>query len=153
MSDGGSIRAHPDFARAPPPERASVGGFDLAPLATAIVEEDFAVVSASAAALRGLFGDDWPDGLTLEDNARDLAWHEREFAARRSFAWVLREGPLYAGCLYAFPRMGERGVVDVWFWLRSDGPDWRDRSRPFQEAVAEWIAGPDWPDVATTFHT
>ena len=147
----GSIRAHPDFP-VPPPSHASVGGFDLEPLATAVVEEDFAVVTASAASLRGLFGNGWPDGLTLDDNHKDLAWHEREFAARRSFAWVLRDDGRYAGCLYVFPRMGERGVVDVWFWLRSDGPDLRHRGDGFRAALVDWLGGPDWPHVAVTMH-
>ena len=153
MSDARWVRAHPDFAGRPPPERAGVGAFRLAPLTSEIVEEDYRVVTASAASLRGLFGDAWPDGLTLEGNLLDLAWHEREFAARRSFAWVVREGALYAGCLYVFPRMGERGAVDVWFWLRSDGPDLRRRGDEFRAALTEWLAGPDWPDVAVTVRT
>ena len=34
-------------------------------------------------------GDTWPDGLTLEVNLIDLAWHQREFTIGHSFAYTV----------------------------------------------------------------
>ncbi|MEM1232845.1 MAG: hypothetical protein AAGH70_01835 [Pseudomonadota bacterium] len=62
---------------------------------------------------------DWPDGLTLADNAIDLAWHEREFTVKRSFSWILRdEDGGYLGCFYIYPAIGARGSAKVVLWIR-----------------------------------
>ena len=103
------MKPHPDFAGIDLPRECDLGGFRLTPLSPDHVEEDYAAVMSSADVLRGLF-DDWPDGLTLEDDLIDLAWHEREFTTRRSFAWIIRDGEgSYLGCAYVFPAPGERG--------------------------------------------
>jgi len=111
---------HPDFAACELPREADLEGFRLTPLGPAVVDEDFEAVTASAGLLNGLFGDDWPLGLTLEENAIDLAWHEREFTSRRSFAWVVRDPKgTYVACAYLYPDLGQRGSAKVVAWVRA----------------------------------
>ena len=131
---------HPDFATSRPPRLAVLGTFHLTPLDPSVVDEDFAVVTASSAVLKGLFGDDWPVGLTLSENAIDLAWHEREFTSSRSFAWVVRDDQgTYLGCAYVYPDLGARGSGKVITWMR-DGPDRVPLLTAFNDAFMDWIA-------------
>lgn len=134
------MQPHPDFAGRMPPRSADLGLFRLAPLAPESVEEDFAVVTRSAPVLRGLFGNDWPDGLTLAENRIDLAWHEREFTSCRSFSWILRDATgAYLGCAYVFPDPGTRLQGNVYLWL-ADSPDRLTMLAAFKPVLAAWLA-------------
>jgi hypothetical protein len=112
---------HPDFADAHLPREAELAGFRLTPLDPTVLREDYAAVMESKIDLSGLWGD-WPAGLTLEDDALDLAWHAREFTLRRSFSWVVRDRDgRYLGCLYLFPDPGRRGLAEAVLWVRKGG--------------------------------
>ena len=135
---------HPDLAGIAVPRAAVVGDFLLTPLDTSVVDEDFAVVRASSDVLCGLFEDlthaCWPDGLTLDDNALDLAWHDRDFTLMRSLSWVVRDaGGDYLGCAYVFPDPGARGTGRVFTWIR-DRPDRLALLAGFNAAFARWLA-------------
>jgi hypothetical protein len=133
------MQPHPDLAGRMPPRSADLGLFRLTPLDPAAADEDFAVVTRSAPVLRGFFGGDWPDGLTLAENRIDLAWHEREFTTCRSLSWILRDAAgTYLGCAYVFPRLGERLRGDIYLWL-ADHPERRARLAAFQPLLAEWL--------------
>ena len=83
---------------------------------------------------------DWPVGLTEDEDALDLAWHEREFSARRSFAWVIRdEGGAYLGCAYLFPEMGKTGTGEGVFWFR-ELPDRLDHLAAFGPFFKAFVA-------------
>lgn len=111
---------HPDFAETTLPREADLPGFRLTPLGPSVAEEDYEAAMASVADVSGVFGDPWPEGLTLEENRIDMGWHEREFTARRSFAWVVRSPDgTYLGCAYIYPELGRRGAADVIVWLRT----------------------------------
>jgi hypothetical protein len=134
------VEPHPDFARSDLPREADLGAIRLTPLAPEVAEEDFEVVTASADVLRGVFGDDWPLGLTLDENRIDMGWHAREFTARRSFAWVVRAPDwTYLGCAYLYPEIGRRGAARIVTWVR-DMPDRDVVARTVNAAFAEWIA-------------
>jgi hypothetical protein len=134
------VQPHPDFADDAPPRSADLGAFRLAPLGPDVTEEDFAAVTGSVGVLRGLFGNDWPDGLTLEEDRIDLAWHEREFTLARSFAWVLRDGGgVYLGCAYVFPAPGERGRGQVFMWL-VETPERQERLAAWRPVLEAWLA-------------
>jgi hypothetical protein len=145
------MQPHPDFAGSTLPRSADLGLFRLTPLAPDAAEEDFAVVTTSAPVLKGFFGGDWPLGLTLDDNRIDLAWHEREFRARRSFSWILRDkNGVYLGCAYVSPDLGARGQGQIHLWL-ADTPDRLALLTAFQPVLAKWLqpwlpagGGYDW---------
>ena len=70
------------------PERLDCGAYHLRMLSIEDVEKDYEAVMASRERLTGLLDPDstWPEGLTLKDDMIDLAWHQREFTLRHSFA-------------------------------------------------------------------
>lgn len=129
---------HPDFADIALPREAMLTGVRLTALGPEVLEEDYDAVMASKAALAGFWGD-WPSGLTREEDALDLAWHEREFTLKRSFSWVVRgmEGE-YLGCFYLFPDPGRRGAAEAVLWI-VDRADRLVRMEAIHRAVSAWI--------------
>ena len=54
------------------------------------VKMDYEAVMSSTNHLSQVWPDsDWPEGLTLEQNLIDLAWHQKEFQRRTSFAYTM----------------------------------------------------------------
>lgn len=133
------MQPHPDFATVELPRSFDLPGFRMTPLSPAELDEDFEAVTSSAAVLKGTFGT-WPEGLTREDDLIDLAWHEREFTLRRSFAWIARspEGR-YLGCAYLFPDPGRRGTAELVTWIR-DTPGRTDILARLDAELMEWFA-------------
>ncbi|MEM1149119.1 MAG: hypothetical protein AAGI03_00970 [Pseudomonadota bacterium] len=112
------MQPHPDFADVTLPRSVQLASCEMTPLSPAFTQEDYDVVMEAADLLSDGPGD-WPDGLTLEENAIDLAWHEREFTAKRSFSWILRDGTGgYLGCFYIYPALGARGSAQAVLWVR-----------------------------------
>ena len=125
---------HPDFVDVELPRSFHLPTFYMSRLSPECLEEDFEAVMSSASVLKGLFGNEWPEGLTKEDNQIDLAWHEREFTLGRSFSWIVRgnhnqdagdrkagnqdTSSSYLGCAYLFPEQGRRGTAKVVTWIR-----------------------------------
>ncbi|MFK7881707.1 hypothetical protein [Roseobacter sp.] len=142
---------HPDFVEVTLPRDFALGAYRLAPLSPEFVDEDFDAVMASEHLLTGIFGD-WPDGLTREDNLIDLAWHEREFTARRSFSWIIRDQTgAYAGCFYVFPALGSRGSAKAALWL-CDISNRVSVARALREDLSDWLVEtfPSGIDIAWT---
>lgn len=130
---------HPDFEKVDLPRDFDLPPFRLTPLAMAQIDEDFPAVMGSAEVLDGLWGE-WPKGLTREEDLIDLAWHDREFTLRRSFAWIVRNGEgTYIGCAYLFPEPGTRGRAEVVTWL-CPMPDRTSRLAALNAALADWFA-------------
>ncbi|MCV6594029.1 MAG: hypothetical protein OIF48_13815 [Silicimonas sp.] len=143
---------HPDFAEIDLPRCVDLGPFHLTPLSPDQVDVDLAVVLDTAPLLQGLFGD-WPAGLTREANLIDLAWHEREFTARRSFSWIIRrEGGHYLGCFYLFPDLGTCGRARAVFWLRAL-PDRPGTARDLRHRLTGWLAVNLPPTLKLTWRT
>ena len=141
-----SLRCHPAFAAFDAPERPRLGDYQFEVLAPDAVHEDYDAVIESVDRLRGFMGGTWPEGLTLDDNWIDLAWHEREFQALRSFAWIVRDlSGGYLGCAYVFPLFMEN-AAQVWLWIRSGaGPETHEQA--LAPLLMDWLRGPDWPDL------
>lgn len=143
---------HPDFADVDWPRELDVGAHRLTPLSPPFVDEDFNAVQVTAPLFDGIFGD-WPAGLTREDNLIDLAWHEREFTARRSFSWIVREQDgTYIGCFYLFPRLGSRGQADATLWL-CDIADRLAVAVALKTALDTWLNDNLPPQIAVTWTT
>jgi hypothetical protein len=145
------MQPHPDFDGRPLPRSASLGRFSLDILTPADVDEDFAVVVESAPVLQGIFGNDWPRGLTLEKNLADLTRHQREFDGDFAFAWIVRDsGGGYLGCAYLRPVAGRTGAAEVFTWIRRR-PDRLELLAAFNAALAGWLAASLPPGYATTW--
>jgi hypothetical protein len=130
---------HPDFADRPLPRQARFGPFRLDILTPDDVQEDFDVVTESTDVLWGLFGDDWPKGLTLEENLKDLQRHEREFDVAYAFAWIIRsEDGRYLGCAYVKPTPDISGESAVFTWIRT-GDDRLSTLAQFNTNFRDWL--------------
>ena len=90
-----------------PPARVAGPGFHLRMLTIHDAVKDFDAVMAAGDRLKGVMepGDTWPDGLTLEVNLIDLAWHQREFTIGHSFAYTVMndDESRCLGCGYINP--------------------------------------------------
>lgn len=129
---------HPDFAEVLLPRDLALGAFHMTPLSPKHVDEDLAAVTATSHLMDGLFGD-WPTGLTRDYNLVDLAWHEREFTARRSFSWIVRDADaVYIGCFYLFPELGSRARAKATFWL-CDIPDREGVAKALKADLSAWL--------------
>ena len=101
------------------PRSFSLGEFQFSILGPDCADEDFQAVTSSEAHLTGLFGSDWPKGLTWARNLADLQRHAREFDEKFAFAWVVRNATGgYLGCVYLQPEGLERHARTVFLWLQ-----------------------------------
>lgn len=147
-----TMAPHPDFAGTDWPRNLDLKPYRLTPLGPAQVNEDFAAVMAAAPILGDFFGD-WPEGLTLEENLIDLAWHEREFTTKRSFSWIIRDAEnVYIGCFYISPKPGMRGQANADLWL-CDIPDRVVVARRIKAALDIWMAKHLPKDLAVNWTT
>jgi hypothetical protein len=105
---------------AAPPRSFSLGEFHFSVLGPDCVDEDFRAVTSSEAHLAGLFGSEWPKGLTWDKNLADLQRHQREFDENVAFAWVVRNpSGGYLGCVYLHPEGEGRLAGTVFVWLQA----------------------------------
>jgi hypothetical protein len=100
------------------------GRLRVRPLTIHDAVKDYDAVMSSRDHLRGVFGpqSDWPpDALTIEDDLIDLAWHQKEFRMRSSFAYtvVAPDESRVLGCVYLYPPSRAGCDADVFYWVRS----------------------------------
>jgi hypothetical protein len=110
------------------PERFTGHGFVARKLMVLDLELDYAAVISSVDLIRKMRGGDWPTTrLTLEQDLKDLGWHEKEFENKSSFTYTVMnpEETMCWGCFYLYPP-GLRGDipngadVDWSFWVTED---------------------------------
>ena len=131
-----------------PPAKLDYEDIVASPLTRNDLREDLAAVNSSIETIQRTRGGSWPvDKLTEEFNILDLAWHEREFRDRASFAYVVHtnEGQ-YVGCFYLYP-IGERTKfsddtqvydVDASWWVTT--PMYaKGYYKKLQTALEEWL--------------
>jgi len=128
-------------------------GYRLRMLSIDDLEKDFEAVMASAGRILGLFdpASSWPEGLDLKEDLIDLAWHQREFTLRRSFAYtvVSKDETRCLGCVYFFPSASPRYDAVAFYWVRS-GEDADQRDVELGARVRHWLAT-DWPFKSVAF--
>ena len=99
----------------------------LRPLTIHDVVKDFAAVMESEDRLREEFepDNDWPSGLTLEQDLIDLGWHQREFQERSSFAFTVvdLDESCVLGCMYIYPTKKPGYDADISMWVRDSQVD------------------------------
>ena len=135
------------------PERLDGPGFHLRMLSVEDLEKDFEAVIETTAQLQGLFGPDspWPEGVTKDEDLIDLAWHQREFTIRHSFAYTVMaaDESRCLGCVYIFPSERRGYDAKVFYWVRS-GPEAGTRDAELGRMVRDWLAA-RWPFSAVAY--
>ncbi len=135
------------------PQRLTGNGYHLRILSIDDVDKDFEAVTESASRLRGLLDRDgsWPDGLTKTENLIDLAWHQREFTLRHSFAYTVMSADesRCLGCLYIFPSPVQAFDAAVYYWVRTS-PNADCFDQELGALIRTWIAD-SWPFKVVEF--
>jgi len=113
------MKPHPSFRHYDIPWTYRLGAFFLKALTIKDLDRDYAAVMEAAREIEP----DHPDSnspadeMSHEQNMIDLAWHQREFAARRSYAWVIEDNlGEYLGCAYVYPAINGELVADPKWW-------------------------------------
>lgn len=136
------------------PELYKSSEFKLKPLIINDVVIDYEIVMSSLDYLCGpkfpfgVLGPNrkWPfKSLTIVDDLIDLAWHQKEFRSRSSFAYkILSPDEFdYLGCIYIFPSEKMEYEVDVYSWIKANRADGSLDDQVFK-AVFDWVKK-DWP--------
>ncbi len=132
------------------PRTFALGPFHFSPLGPECCDADFVAVTSSADLLHGLFGSEWPRGLTYARNHEDLTRHAREWDDKFAFAYVIRsEEGGYMGCAYVNPTPNDVGGR-VYLWLRlTQDHQISDLHRQFSDwMLGQGMAATQWP-IAT----
>lgn len=133
------------------PERLETADFLIRKICYRDAELDYAAVMSSIDIIHQTRGGTWPTtDLTFEDDQIDLAWHQREFESRSSFAYtVMRpDDQECLGCLYFYPP-GFRGDasagadVDISFWVTQGAYD-RGLYPVLYRVLCDWVRDV-WP--------
>lgn len=133
-----------DFAA---PRHVTLPGFRLQALSLDHVDAYSEAILGSSEHLQRLFGGDWPQGLSADQHRIDLAWHQKEFERRTSFAYAVLQASDDAllGCIYVNPCDRSAFDAEVKYWVRSS-----DLASGSQErlgvALADWIEDV-WPFI------
>jgi len=137
---------HPSFKKYRIPYEHTLGTLHLKALTIDDLDRDFEAVMESATNIKAANPkSSWPDGLTRRKNLIDLAWHQREFEAKRSFAWVIEDDTsTYLGCLYVYPSMAVENSADVVWWWRTGA---KVDQELFRKNLKAWIFGENWPSL------
>jgi len=141
-----NMKPHPLFLNWQIPTHYQLGSFNLKSLNTAQNARDYSAIMESVDNIRSAAPQlTWPKGLTLEQNLIDLAWHQKEFETRRSFAWTIEDGSSeYLGCAYVYPSMdGSRSAEVAWWWRRG----FQTHNAVFETLFLNWLESEDWPDL------
>lgn len=129
------------------PRKFKTNEFVLEPLTVSNLIKDYDAVMSSVVHLKGLMGgsDEWPLGLTLEENLIDLGWHQREFTLRHSFAYSVMslDANVCLGCCYIYPSDQTEFDVQAFYWIRKEYLDNGLETR-LGLAFRKWLET-DWP--------
>ena len=122
-------------------------GFRLEPLGPEHNEADHRAWMSSIDHIRGTPGfanRQWPpiDGMSLEENHRDLQRHADDFERRVGFTYtVLDEEDDVVGCVYIYPSRADPDITEVRSWVTAQ----RAELDPvLHEAVDNWLTA-EWP--------
>lgn len=135
------------------PRSFNLGEFHFSVLGPDCVDEDFRAVTSSEALLTGLFGSDWPKGLTWNRNLADLQRHAREFDENVAFAWVVRNPTGgYLGCVYLQPEWHVRFPRTVYLWLQVSESS-AERVADLVQRLKRWMPGAGYDPEQYAFVT
>jgi hypothetical protein len=91
------------------------------------------------------YGEAWgwpPADMSFEDDRRDLARHEAEIAARKTFNYAVLDAAetVLFGCVYIDPPDGRAGTEAVVSWWVVDAAVGTELDRTLDEFVPLWLA-------------
>ena len=137
-----------------PPLRVRLGGHHLRPIRASDVELDMIAVMGSQPRLYSIFGPAWgwpPATMTREQDERDLARHEAEALAHRSFNYALFDDAetVLLGCVYVDPAEKAGADAEISWWVVDEAVG-TPLEAELGAFVPEWIAR-DWPFTAPRF--
>jgi hypothetical protein len=131
----------------PVPQRLSDARFQLEPLGPQHNAADHAAWTSSIEHIRttpGWEGKNWPppEGMSAEENLRDLERHAADFAARCGFTYtVLAPGGDVIGCIYIYPAEDGEHDAQVRSWVSAAAAE---LDAPLYAAVSRWLEE-QWP--------
>lgn len=127
------------------PQVLKTEGFHLRMLTVNDVVKDFDAVMSSVEHCKTVWGDKWPEGLTLEQNLIDLGWHQKEFQTRRSFTYtvVTPDETMVLGCVYLLPTRKAGSDAEVYLWIRQSHLA-SGLETLLYDAVRHWVTSA-WP--------
>ncbi len=129
------------------PEILETDRLRLRPLTINDAIKDYDAVMTSEHHLRTVFDpyDDWPTGLTLEQNIIELGWHQTEFQLRTSFAYtvVSLDESEVLGCVYIYPTRNTGYDAEIILWVRQSKLE-EDLDEHLFETVETWVKE-HWP--------
>jgi RimJ/RimL family protein N-acetyltransferase len=118
------------------------------------VVKDFDAVMTSVKSLQGVFceGSKWPEEtLTLEQDLIDLAWHQKEFQRRSSFAYTIMalDESRCLGCLYIYPPSRVEVDAEIIFWVRESELQ-SGLEQKLCETIKKWMQDA-WPFITIIY--
>ena len=134
------------------PESLETAHFRIRKLCARDVYLDYIAVMSSIDLIKKTRGGSgWPQAeLTIEDDLIDLAWHQREFEHRSSFAYTVMkpDESECLGCLYLNPPrfrpdLPEGTDAQVSFWVTQSSYD-RGLYVELYQTLKQWLEK-DWP--------
>lgn len=131
-----------------PPVKLAYEDIVARPLTRKDLADDLSSVNSSIEIIQKTRGGAWPQEELNEDfDLLDLAWHEREFRDKTSFAYVIYTADgSYVGCFYLYP-IGERTKlsdetknydVDASWWVTTDMYA-KGYYKKLQIALQQWL--------------
>jgi hypothetical protein len=133
------------------PEKLETDKFLFRKLCYADAKLDYEAVMSSIDIIHQTRGGTWPTPeLTYLDDQIDLAWHQREFEFRSTFAYTIMNlaDTECLGCLYIYPagfrdEKSLSGDADVSFWVTQESYDSGLYPIAYQ-TLRDWLRQ-DWP--------
>lgn len=122
-------------------------GFRLEPLGLQHNEADHHAWTSSIEhihATPGFATRRWPpaDGMSLDENLRDLRQHAEDFERRVGFTYtVLDDEDVVVGCVYIYPSRTDPGITEVRSWVIASRAE---LDAALHETVDSWLTA-DWP--------
>jgi hypothetical protein len=129
------------------PRRLIDARFRLEPLGPQHSAADHAAWTSSIEHIRatpGWEGVNWPppEGMSAEENLRDLERHAADFAARRGFTYtVLAPDGYVIGCVYIYPAHNGEHDARVRSWVSAAVAE---LDTPLHAAISRWLLE-RWP--------
>jgi hypothetical protein len=123
-------------------------GFRLEPLGPQHNDADRRAWMSSIEHIRATWGFStrrWPpvEGMSLDENLRDLRRHADDFERRVGFTYTVLDDDedVVVGCVYIYPSRADPDITEVRSWVTASRAE---LDSVLHESVDSWLAA-DWP--------